>query len=438
MTIVYRRRTLVFGAVASLLIGAVAAVYVAMHCGTEASPSPGRVVLPDNGGEMLHIACVAGSARRSAMRNAPLVAAIINALPPKTHVTVLTNDRTAFWVTRDPWPGRVDFVDLPANLNFTIWPQDPFLVVDGRDGPALLASAEFPRLDDGVLARELAKRLEWPCRTSELAFEGGNLVAGSRHVFIGASTIAYNAALLKLSEIEVARMFQRELGRPVVVVGPLPQPVGHVDMMLTPLDERRLVLADPAWGAEIAREQLDRSPQSVAEFELSCEKMCFGDPAIRELRGPKDEAIRSPKVVGRTREAIEKSEAIAARLDRLAKELEKFGYQVDRVPFLLGIELQPDAPATGQAESPREKTAIKSQKDKSGYPTLTYNNVLVEKNPSGHTTIYLPQYGWDAMDRAGREAWQKLAEKVVPVGNFAVSALHGGSLRCCVKVLKRE
>ena len=69
---------------------------------------------------------------------------------------------------------------------------------------------------------------------------------------------------------EAVRRFQRELGRKVLVVGPLPQPVAHIDMVLTPLGPDRLALADPRWGAELARKELAENPKAVEEFERSC------------------------------------------------------------------------------------------------------------------------------------------------------------------------
>jgi hypothetical protein len=420
-----------------LALGAAALAVRSLPVRGPETQEPVARVLPDDGGAILQVACIASSARRSSLRNAPLVAGIVNALPASAHIAVLTNDRDAFVVASDPTPGRVDFIDLPANLNFTIWPQDPFVVVVGSDGPALLASADFPRLDDRVLGEQLAKRLGWPCRVSELLFEGGNIVAGRRHVFIGANTIAQNALRLDIDQTEVARRFQRELGRPVVVVGPLPQPVGHIDMMLTPLDDHRLALADTQWGARLAREHLRRNPRNVTDFENSCERMCFGDPAIRELRGPGGETMRPPKIVGQTAAAIDGSEAIAAKLDRLAEELAKFDYQVERVPMLYGIEMAIDRPAANHPSQSNRQSAASDGHRQGRYPTLTYNNVLMETRPEGRV-VYLPQYGFDPLDQAGREAWKRLSFRVVPVGGFAVSALHGGSLRCCAKVLRRE
>jgi hypothetical protein len=395
-------------------------------------------VLAEDDGIVTHVACVVASARRSVLRNAPLVTAIINALPERTQVSLLTNDRLAFQVGYDDTPGRVTFLDLPGDLNLTIWPQDPFLVMRGPDESWLLASAVFPRLDDRAIGEQLAENLGWEWRQSSLVFEGGNVVAGSRHVFVGADVVAVNSARLGLDAVEVARRCQEEFGRPVVVVGPTPQPVEHIDLILTVLDDHRIALADPGRGAQIAREQLRQNPEMVSQFEHECEALFFGDASIRELKGPDGQTLRPPKVRGQATNAVARSEAIASKLDQLARDLTKFGYEVERVPFLQGVlwyrSRWPGLTAIQQSDA---HSVAPDHARVPGYPTLTYNNVVTETTPEGRV-VFLPQYGWEAMDEAGADAWQKLGYKVVPVGSFAVSALHNGSLRCCVKVLRRQ
>ena len=87
---------------------------------------------------------------------------------------------------------------------------------------------------------------------------------------------------LALDEQEVAERFVDLLGKSVIVVGPSPQPIGHIDMMLTPLGDRRLVLADSGWGAGLAERELVERPAAVRAFERRCEQLFFGDAEIAE------------------------------------------------------------------------------------------------------------------------------------------------------------
>ena len=76
-------------------------------------------------------------------------------------------------------------------------------------------------------------------------------------------------------------------------------------------------------------------------------------------------------------------------------------------------------------------------KEKPNYPFITYNNVLVE-NKNGRPIVYLPQYGFPVLDAAGAQGWKRLGFDVKRIAGFSTSAMYGGSLRCCTKVLLRR
>lgn len=406
-------------------------------------PRDGPQLLPDTGGSIALVACSVNSARRALLHNARLATSIVNALPHSTRILLLVNDRDAFRIASNPWPQRVSFVELPPDTPITIWPQDPFLVLRGPDGrPRLLVSREFDRAGDRAMAAKIAATIGWCCDESSLAFEGGNIVADSDHVFVGANTVRYNAFKLGLSEPEVVERFEHELGRPVLVVGPLPQPIAHIDMMLTPLGNKRLALADPAWGADVAEKELAEAPARVEAFERQCEQIYLGVPTTQELRDAQGRVIRPPQVAGQTRRAIEQSRAIAPSLDRLAQELGACGYEVLRIPYLSQRErlptTAPGKPATRDHRHRAGSAPGDTDDDfRPEYPQLTYNNVLLEV-AGPRPTVYLPQYDWPALDDAAAKAWADLGFEVRPIKGFAISAMCGGSLRCCVKVLSRN
>lgn len=445
--------------VACVLILAVAgATYLGYAPGTgdadpEASPGGARI-LRDTTGEIELVVCKLDSSRRRTLGNARLVSNIINALPSRVEFLVLTNDRAAFTITPTDPSDRVRFVQLPEETSTTIWPQDPFLVLrEGRANVRLLVSKQFNRADDRVIAEHVARHLGLEIDASELDFEGGNLVAGDRHVFIGGDTISANVEAFEETPEEVIARFEEELGRAVVVIGTSGQPVGHIDMILTPLGDGRLLLADAGWGARLAEEALAKMRADVDAFERQCERMFFGHPSIRELRSAGGTVFRPPPVIGETKQAIADSRGIAAKLDRWAEALAEYGYLVDRVPFLFA-HLRGDAAsstaAAGARETPTPSTALltgssgkpheRSDARSSygpGYPMLTYNNVLAER--AGNVrTVYLPRYGFRMLDQAAARVWRDLGWRVQAVGGLTISAMHRGSLRCCVKVLRRE
>lgn len=393
-------------------------------CAPTAAPEPR--LLADPGGPIELVVTSVNSARRSALPNAELIANIVNALPSDVRILILTNDRDAFTVASDPAPERVDFLELPADNPITIWPQDPFLVLTGPTGPnRLLMSRQFDRAGDSMMASTISDALGWAVSVSTLVFEGGNIVADAEQAFVGENTVRFNSVELGITEVAVVKRLQAELGRPVSVIGPSPQPVPHIDMMLTPLGEGEIVVADSRLGAEIAERALRENPDEVARFERRTASDFFGDPEIRQRVTPDGELIEAPTLEGSTQAAVDGSHRLADYFDALAKTLEERGFQVHRTPLLQTFPSGDDELAS---ERPFREVL--------DYPVLTYNNVILETR-GAQRVVYLPQYGFEAMDRAARELWQSLGYEVTPVAGFTTSALYGGALRCSVKVLAR-
>ena len=67
---------------------------------------------------------------------------------------------------------------------------------------------------------------------------------------------------------------------------------------------------------------------------------------------------------------------------------------------------------------------------------MTYNNVLIEEARDGKT-VYLPRYGWPAMDEAASRVWEEQGFAPRAIEGLTISAMYGGALRCSVKVLER-
>jgi hypothetical protein len=132
--------------------------------------------------------------------------------------------------------------------------------------------------------------------------------------------------------------------------------------------------------------------------------------------------MHRPTVVNQTQATIEASIAAADQLDVIADQMTRAGYKVVRIPALV-----PDLTAKFS----------ESGKEKPNYPFITYNNVLLE-NQNGTHVVYLPQYGCQTLDKAGASRWAELGFRVKTIPGFTTSAMYGGSLRCCTKVLSRK
>ena len=162
-------------------------------------------ILSDVGSEIRLVACSATSARTSSLRNAELVSNIVNGLPQDVHVLLLVNDRSAFSISESNC--RVTFVEMPPESDISIWPQDPFVVVQGHSTTKLITPCSFNREDDERMPHQLAGLLNLEVVHSEMHFEGGNIVCGEDAVFIGFDTIERNAVLLEMTTEGVKNRF---------------------------------------------------------------------------------------------------------------------------------------------------------------------------------------------------------------------------------------
>lgn len=183
---------------------------------------------------------------------------IVNGLPQDVHVLLLVNDRSAFSTSLSN--RRVTFVEMPPKSDISIWPQDPFVVVQGHATTKLITPCSFNREDDERMPMQLAGLLNLEVVHSEMHFEGGNIVCGEDAVFIGFDTIERNAVLLEMTTERVKSRFSELFGRRVVVVGESSQGVGHIDLIVTPLSENRIAVADSRAGARLAAAAINQDP----------------------------------------------------------------------------------------------------------------------------------------------------------------------------------
>ena len=129
-------------------------------------PHDREKIMADVGSEIRLVACSATSARMSSLRNAELVSNIVNGLPQDVHVLLLVNDRSAFSTSTNN--RRVTFVEMPPESDISIWPQDPFVVVQGKSTTKLITPCSFNREDDERMPKQLASILNVEVVHSEM------------------------------------------------------------------------------------------------------------------------------------------------------------------------------------------------------------------------------------------------------------------------------
>jgi hypothetical protein len=187
---------------------------------------------------------------------------------------------------------------------------------------------------------------------TRLSFEGGNVLLTDDHVIVGESVLIGDASTTA--------------------------PHGHVDMFLSVLGPRTLLLGDPG----LALEYFD----------------------ARDSLG-----IESPDVRGigsfRRNTQIRLARVYAGILAQLEAE----GFDVKRVPILHSDD---------------------------GDDVITWNNAIVEKR-AGTQRAYVPNYGIPLLDRKANECWQRAGAEVFPVRADLV-ILEGGAVRCLSNVFPQE
>lgn len=322
---------------------------------------------------------------------APLFDSLLDSLPVDVRCLVLcptSASRAEFearWGEHQRLLGRdvdVENVDRPI----TIWARDRRIARTQPDSglPAsLLSPAEWPQYAEDqrndLLVNYLLERrgLVADVEDTFLHLEGGDLVANNRHVFLGVNVLEDNEKLGR-KRCEIKRELLDRLGRDPVIIGEETGgvPWEHVDMYLTPADDRTLLVASP----------------TVALILL------FGDPGFSV------EMDNAPGPGPLLRDLIECHDDHDAVADQLAA----YDYEIVRLPGL--------ASASDWM--------------------ISYNNVLMEER-DGRRIVYMPVYQIARLDQAAEAIYRSLGFEVRRID---VSGVYqwGGALRCMVNVLERD
>jgi len=317
---------------------------------------------------------------------------LFDALPTDVDVQVICPSSAAADAFSERWGneqrdnGRcIDVINVDRPI--TAWARDRRIArtadIDGFPASAIVPRDRGDYGDDHRNDLLISYLLEhngiWlPADDTSVHVEGGNIVANSRHVFVGANVIKDNEALGS-EPATVKRELLRILGRPYVLVGDEHQrtPWCHVDMYLTPADDHRVLVASTA----------------VAHMLLSSRTGVLDD--LTGLLAPED-GLGFLMMLG-------------GRFDAVAAQLAEYGYEVIRLPALA---------------DPAEEWMV------------TYNNVLIDEQ-DGQRVVYMPVYDEPVLDQAAEAVYRSLGFDVRTIHVSQVFQ-HGGAVRCLVNVLARE
>lgn len=325
-------------------------------------------------------------------------------------------------------PGaRTTIVEAPGYLQFTVWAEDPYVVVEDQasDPPRtfLLEPFTFPRAGDSIVADLVAEASEIQSIQSPLYFQGGNVLIGDDFVLIGVDYLVksletfarYQPVVGFPEDREQARQFVVDLfrqtfdpNRDVFFAGTRLQ-VPHVE-------ERPVTVDGEQWTEVLYAGTGYQQPIFHVDMFVSLTGRAPSG-RYRLLVGSPAEADR---ILGRPPLA----HALNAIFDDVARGLESQGFDVIRNPLPLTYVDDPTA---------RQRF----------WYFATSNNCLVQIDEAAGSRVWLPTYGhgaWQeltATDEANRLVWEQLGFTVHQLADYNVFAQNLGSVHCIKKYLAR-
>jgi hypothetical protein len=349
--------------------------------------SDGGAVIPDTGGRISELLLLYDPLLGSEL--APLYDDLFKVLGDRLLIRVICPDSASAVRFADRWgekaqAGGREVEVVAVGMPLTIWARDRCIA---RQSRTLLRRASYfvpadefdypeEKQNDRMVQALLSLAGLLPgIYSSPLQLEGGNVVANRRHVFVGANVIMENASLHRKGALP--RELRRLFGRPYVLVGDRggAVPWCHVDMYVTPIDDRTVLVASPMIAERLLELAADQGDELAADL-------------LRRIEPAKDEQ---------------------PLFDAVAERIAGKGYRVLRVPAVV---------------------------DRAADWMMTYNNVVLERR-DGRRFAYVPQYGVPILDEEGMAIYASLGFDAQPVSVSGIYGL-GGALRCVVNVTHRD
>ncbi|MBC2777065.1 hypothetical protein [Parasphingopyxis marina] len=364
----------------------------------------------------MHLLCSAAGPIRHLLLFAPeyeaehfaaIYGALVASLPADAAITVAAEPGAQPHIARWPCdPARLAIVEIP-DISITPWARDPLIAAAANGAPALLTTPELERRDDLRAAATLAEKTELASAPSPVAFEGGNILVGESHLFVGVDTLTAlgddGAALFEtaLRDLEGDR-------REIV-------PIGSADD--APSETFRTAHAgEEEWREIFHYRAKEGTRQPVFHIDMFLtlagkgagggERILVGDPAMAaEMLGLPPHPL-----------------CLANRFNAIAADLEARGFAVTRNPLPM---IYMDDP----------------KKRRRTWYYASSNNALVQREPD---IVWLPAYGHDnwpeleITDRQNREIWEGFGFEVRMIGEAQKLAENLGGLHCLTNVLRRS
>ncbi len=354
---------------------------------------------------------------------------LMKKLPPKTKFIILTHPSVAAELKaalKDAKAtARTTIVDAPEYLQFLVWAEDPFVVVEdvGRKTRAtfFVEPFTFRRAGDAVISDLVAGATALKNTQSPLYFQGGNVLIGDDFVLIGVDypsntlELVEQAGHIRIPEGVDAAEFIRELyqktfdpTRRLLYAGsrmPVPQ-----------YKTRPVTINGESWQEEVYLGTGQAQPIFHIDMFISL--------AGRSRAGKYRLVVGSPAMADELLGRAPIPHAMAEIFDDVARTLKEQGFEIVRNPL------------------PLTYVDDVSNKLRTWY-FATANNCLVQID-GADKRVWLPTYGhgdWAdlaVIDARNKEIWRKMGFAVTELTDFHPFAQNLGAVDCIKKYLKRS
>jgi hypothetical protein len=341
------------------------------------------------------------------------------------HASVVADLQQAFEAVREGAPATI--VEAPDYLRYTVWAEDPYVVVDdaATDPPRrfLVEPFAFPRAGDSIVAELIAEAGDIQSIQSPLYFQGGNVLIADDFVLIGVdylfetldTFVRYNPVLGLPEDRAEAQEFVVDLFRQTF--DPEREFLFAGTRLRVPDVETRPVTIDGKQWTEVL---YAGTGYNQPIFHIDMFVSLTGRGATGRYRLLVGSPAEADHVLGRP----SVSHALSEIFDDVARQLEAQGFEVLRNPLPLTYVDDPEA---------RQRF----------WYFATSNNCLVQIDDAEGNHVWLPTYGhgaWSelaATDDANRRLWEELGFTVHQLADFNVFAQNLGSVHCIKKYLAR-
>lgn len=333
-------------------------------------------------------------------------ASLFASLPSTTRLTVLVHPAATEdldEVLAESGRGSTTtVVHTDENLRFTVWAQDPCLVLQDDDGQTtLLAAAQFDRKRDADTLDVLATGIGARVQPSPLVFHGGDVLTGDDFVLVGQTARDLSGHAL-------------DDGRHVVVVDTGKTLGNHRTRRIRVKGRDLLEMLPGGDGSPDPLMHLDMFLTLAGRGPTGRYRIMVGSLTLA------DEILERPPV----------DATLADHLDDIATQLVDEGFEVLRNPL-------PLTHGDGRRELDGDVHDVRI------WYLASANNCLVQVDAEHGDHVWLPTYGhgaWRelaATDAANRRIWQTLGFTVHELTSFHTFAQRFGALHCIAKELDR-